>query len=335
MITKLARVYGIVQGVGFRPTVARHADTYKVEGSVCNKGPFVEIIAHGPEASVEAFLRAVEEAPPERAVILKMDVQEPDEREEKEYGGFSIVESEKIKGDIFVSPDIAICDKCKKEIFDPKDRRYLHPFINCTCCGPRLTILDAMPYDRVRTSMASFPMCESCEEEYYNPASRRYDAQPVCCNECGPEVYLLGEDVRGREAILLIRQAICQGKIVAIKGIGGFHLCCDASNEEAVSLLRRRKKRPVKPFAVMMRDVDTAKRECLVTRVQEEVLDGHQKPIILLERKEGGQVAESVAPGNPKLGVMLPYAPIHLLLFDYPDGLTMPDCLVMTSANSS
>ena len=335
MITKLARVYGIVQGVGFRPTVARHADTFNVEGSVCNKGPFVEIIAHGPEASVEAFLRAVEEAPPERAVILKMDIQEPDEREKREYDGFSIIESEKIKGDIFVSPDIAICDKCKKEIFDPKDRRYLHPFINCTCCGPRLTILDAMPYDRVRTSMASFPMCESCEEEYYNPASRRYDAQPVCCNECGPEVYLLGEEARGREAILLIRQAICQGKIVAIKGIGGFHLCCDATNEEAVSLLRRRKKRPVKPFAVMMRDVDTAKRECLVTRVQEEVLDGHQKPIILLERKEGGQVAESVAPGNPKLGVMLPYAPIHLLLFDYPDGLTMPDCLVMTSANSS
>lgn len=335
MITKLARVYGIVQGVGFRPTVARHADACKVEGSVCNKGPYVEIIAHGPEASVETFLRAVEEAPPERAVILKMDVQDLDEKEKREYSGFSIVESEKIKGDIFVSPDIAICEKCKKELYDPGDRRYLHPFINCTCCGPRLTILDAMPYDRVRTSMASFPMCRTCEKEYYDPASRRYDAQPVCCNDCGPEVYLLGEDLRGPEAILLIRQAICRGEIVAIKGIGGFHLCCDATNEEAVTLLRRRKRRPVKPFAVMMKNLDTAHRECRVTHAQEEVLNGHQKPIILLERKEGGRVAEPVAPGNPKLGVMLPYAPIHLLLFDYPDGLTMPDCLVMTSANSS
>ena len=335
MITKLARVYGIVQGVGFRPTVARHADAYKVEGSVCNKGPFVEIIAHGPENSVEAFLRAVEEAPPERAVILKMDIQDLEDEKDREYEGFSIVESEKIQGDIFVSPDIAICDKCKKEIFDPGNRRYLHPFINCTCCGPRLTILDAMPYDRVRTSMASFPMCESCEEEYYNPASRRYDAQPVCCNDCGPEVYLLGEDIRGSEAIFLIRQAICQGKIVAIKGIGGFHLCCDATSEEAVALLRRRKKRPVKPFAIMMRNLDTVLRECQVTQAQKEVLDGHQKPILLLEKKKGGMVAESAAPGNPKLGVMLPYAPIHLLLFDYPDGLTMPDCLVMTSANTS
>ena len=332
-ITKLARVYGIVQGVGFRPTVARHAGTWKVTGSVCNKGPFVEIIAQGAGPEVESFLRAVKEKPPERSVILRMDVQ--DMETETVYPEFSIVESEKIRGDIFVSPDIAICEKCKNELFDPSDRRYLHPFINCTCCGPRLTILDAMPYDRVRTSMASFPMCRTCEEEYYDPGSRRYDAQPVCCNDCGPQVYLLDEDVRGSDAILVIRKAICQGEIVAIKGIGGFHLCCDAGNEQAVRTLRQRKNRPAKPFAVMMRDLDTVTRECRVTPAQKEVLDGHQKPILLLDRKERGRTAESVAPGNPKLGVMLPYAPIHLLLFDYPDGLVMPDILVMTSANTS
>ena len=156
---------------------------------------------------------------------------------------------EKTKGEIFVSPDIAICDECKKELFDPKDRRYLHPFINCTCCGPRLTILDALPYDRERTSMKEFPMCPNCAKEYTDEKSRRFDAQPVCCNECGPEVYLIGRKEHGREAITYTRKLISEGKIVAIKGIGGFHLCCDATNEEAVKRLRILKKRPAKPFA--------------------------------------------------------------------------------------
>ncbi|MDO4977086.1 MAG: carbamoyltransferase HypF [Eubacteriales bacterium] len=334
-VTKLARVYGIVQGVGFRPTVSRHASTYGVTGSVCNKGPFVEIIAQGDEKLVNSFLNAVKEQAPERAVILKMDVEMLSSEEQLFMEEFSIIESEKVKGDIFVSPDIAICSKCKKEMYDPSDRRYLHPFINCTCCGPRLTILDSMPYDRIRTSMSEFPMCEDCEKEYYGPETRRYDAQPVCCNDCGPEVYLLDEEGKGPEAITAIRKAILDGQIVAIKGIGGFHLCCDASNAKAVSLLRERKLRPAKPFAVMMKDMNAVRRECQVSPSQEEILTGHQKPIILLARKENGLVSQPVAPDNPKLGVMLPYAPIHLLLFDYPDGLVMPDCLVMTSANTS
>ena len=158
---------------------------------------------------------------------------------------------------IFVSPDIAICEECKKEMYDPKDRRNLHPFINCTCCGPRLTILDALPYDRERTSMKEFPMCPDCASEYEDPATRRYDAQPVCCNDCGPEVYLTGREERGRAAIIATRKMIHDGGIVAIKGIGGFHLCCDATNEEAVQRLRTLKNRPAKPFAVMARDVDT------------------------------------------------------------------------------
>lgn len=337
-------VFGIVQGVGFRPTVSRHAAARGVRGSVCNMGPYVEIWAQGQEESLRDFCEDIRERPPERAVILRMDVEEKVGEETPEFSDFAIIESGKIRGDIFVSPDIAICEKCKEEMYDPSDRRYLHPFINCTCCGPRLTILDAMPYDRERTSMAEFPMCETCEWEYTHPETRRYDAQPVCCNDCGPQVYLLDEStgsekgsetVRGAEAIRRVRKVISEGGIAAIKGIGGFHLCCDASNEEAVALLRRRKKRPAKPFAVMMKNMETVERECRFDQAQAEVLDGHQKPILLLPRKKGGRLCPSVAPGNPKVGVMLPYAPIQLLLFDYDDDTEVSDCLVMTSANTS
>lgn len=331
-ITNVIRVYGIVQGVGFRPTVSRHAAECGVRGSVCNKGPYVEILAQGREEQVERFLDALKTKPPKRAAILKIDVKNI---EMPRFDEFSIIESEKTKGEIFISPDIAICDDCKRELYDKKDRRYLHPFINCTCCGPRLTILDALPYDRERTSMKDFPMCRDCAEEYHSPETRRYDAQPVCCNDCGPEVYLIGTEKRGREAITYTRRVISSGGIAAVKGIGGFHLCCDASNEDAVSRLRKLKTRPAKPFAVMMKDENTVKRECKLTCEQETILSGHQKPIILLERKAGGKVCGLVAPGNPKIGVMLPYAPVQMLLFDYDDEIEMPDVLVMTSGNVS
>ena len=333
MITRQIRVYGIVQGVGFRPTVSRHAAETGITGSVCNKGPYVEIFAQGEPDQVDRFLDALEHRPPRRAAILKIDVK-PAEAP-PEFSEFTIIESAKTKGEIFVSPDIAICEDCKRELFDPKDRRYLHPFINCTCCGPRLTILDALPYDRERTSMKAFPMCPACAEEYYSPATRRYDAQPVCCNECGPEVYLIGREERGRAAITYTRQVIASGGIAAIKGIGGFHLCCDAANPAAVERMRNLKHRPMKPFAVMARDLDTARRECEIDSAQEEILTGHQKPILLLKRRPGGRICPAVAPDNPKVGVMLPYAPVQLLLFDYDDGIRMPDCLVMTSGNDS
>ena len=333
--TRKIRVYGIVQGVGFRPTVSRHAVKNDIHGSVCNKGPYVEIFAQGTKAQVDGFLEDLEKRPPKRAAILKINVEHLDNS--PEFDGFEIIESEKTKGEIFVSPDIAICDECKEELYDPNNRRYLHPFINCTCCGPRLTILDALPYDRERTSMKEFPMCPECAEEYNNPESRRFDAQPVCCNDCGPEVYLIGRDERGREAITYTRKVIASGGIAAIKGIGGFHLCCDATNETAVARLRELKRRPMKPFAIMARNMSAVRKECQVTEVQEEVLDGHQKPILLLERldKADSQICPSVAPGNPKIGVMLPYAPVQLLIFDYDDGIQMPDYLVMTSGNTS
>ena len=327
------KVFGIVQSVGFRPVVSRHAIRFGIEGFVCNMGPYVEIFAQAPPKKLEAFIGAVRHEPPKRAVILKMDVE--DARVDDSIHEFAIAKSGHISGDIFVSPDIAICEDCKRELYDRKDRRYLHPFINCTCCGPRLTILDGMPYDRVRTSMKTFPLCEKCEYEYTHPETRRYDAQPVCCNDCGPEVYLLDRPERGLEAIRKVRQAIREGKIVAIKGIGGFHLCVDATNDQAVRRLRERKKRPAKPFAVMMRDIETVRRECETSPLQDRILEGHQKPILLLPGKEEGRIAPSVAPANPKIGVMLPYAPVQLLLFDCGDGEEISDCLVMTSANTS
>ncbi|MCC8018125.1 MAG: Sua5/YciO/YrdC/YwlC family protein, partial [Lachnospiraceae bacterium] len=332
-ITRHIRVYGIVQGVGFRPFVSRIADRIGVRGSVANKGSYVEIFAAGTQEQQEAFLHVLEHEAPERSAILKIDAADCADRD---FDSFDIIESERETGDIFVSPDIATCPKCRQELFDPANRRYMHPFINCTACGPRLTILDAMPYDRERTSMKEFPMCLACEYEYTHAETRRYDAQPVCCNDCGPEVYLTGSSIRGRETITAARRAIADGKIVAIKGIGGFHLCCDATNEAAVSRLRQLKHRPAKPFAVMMKNLSAVHRQCEVSEREEEVLDGHAKPIILLKKKPGNHLAPSVAPDNPNVGVMLPYAPVQMLLFTYNDGFEMPtDSFVMTSGNVS
>jgi len=330
MKTEMIRVYGIVQGVGFRPFVSREASDLGLCGTVANKGSYVEIHAQGSEKAVDELKKALESRPPERSVIMEIISAHLDE---PPFDSFEIIDSEKEKGDIFVSPDIAVCEKCKGELFDKTNRRYLHPFINCTQCGPRLTIMDSMPYDRVRTTMADFPMCKDCEEEYTDPATRRYDAQPVCCNKCGPEVYIIGSEKKGAEAIIATREAVMAGKIIAVKGIGGFHLCCDAKNEGAVKRLRELKNRPAKPLAVMLKDISAARRECDFGEVQEKFLAGWQKPIVLLDKKTSGSLCESVAPDNPTVGVMLPYAPLHLLLFDYDDGVEMTDSLVMTSGN--
>ena len=330
MKTEIIRVYGIVQGVGFRPFVSREASDLGLCGTVANKGSYVEIHAQGSEKAVDELKKALENRPPERSVVMEIISAHLDE---PSFDSFEIIDSEKEKGDIFVSPDIAVCEKCKAELFDKTNRRYLHPFINCTQCGPRLTIMDSMPYDRVRTTMADFPMCKDCEEEYTDPATRRYDAQPVCCNKCGPEVYIIGSEKKGAEAITAARKAVMAGKIIAVKGIGGFHLCCDAKNEGAVKRLRELKNRPAKPLAVMLKDISTARRECSFGEAQEKLLTGWQKPIVLLVKKTSGSLCESVAPDNPTVGVMLPYAPLHLLLFDYDDGVKMTDSLVMTSGN--
>ena len=349
-----------MQGVGFRPFVSRLADRYGISGSVCNKGSYVEIIARAEEPVLSDFVHAIEAEAPERSAIVKVKVMDSPVDISAD-SGFKIALSKHEEGQIFVSPDIATCPDCAKELFDKNDRRYLHPFINCTQCGPRLTILDSMPYDRVKTSMAGFPMCEACSDEYSDINSRRYHAQPVCCNDCGPELYTLvgmasesdvqgmgtdserPEGAYGAAALLETRAVIRNGGIAAIKGIGGFHLCCDAGSEAAVQRLRQLKARPMKPFAVMMRDLEVVGRECRLEPEMEPLLTGPQKPIILIPRHTGSadskiadsRIAESVAPDNPNLGVMLPYTPVHMLLFDYPDDEPISDVLVMTSGNPS
>lgn len=327
------RVFGVVQGVGFRPFVHNLAQKHGLVGNVCNKGPFVDIEIQGGEQKLAAFLRSLRKEAPARSIIRQIDTQE---LPIAQYNGFAILQSENTGGEVFPSPDIGICDDCKRELFDKNDRRYLHPFINCTACGPRLTILDEMPYDRARTSMGRFPMCKTCEKEYTSPENRRYHAQPVCCNDCGPQLEVIGnESCRCADInpIIAVRSVIRNGGIAAVKGIGGFHLCCDARNTQAVSRLRMLKGRPAKPFAVMVRDIDAAKRECYVDAIAEKHLDSPEKPILLLEKRCNGLVCEQTAPENPNLGLMLPYAPVQLLIFNYPDGEGFTDCLVMTSGN--
>lgn len=356
--------------------MSRLADRYGISGSVCNKGSYVEIIARADESVIGDFVHAIEAEAPERSAIVKVKVMDYP-LDIKAQSGFEIALSKHEDGQIFVSPDIATCPDCARELFDKNNRRYLHPFINCTQCGPRLTILDSMPYDRVKTSMASFPMCEACSVEYTDMDSRRYHAQPVCCNDCGPELYTLvgrasesdvqgmgtdserPEGAYGAAALLETRAVIRNGGIAAIKGIGGFHLCCDAANEAAVQRLRQLKARPMKPFAVMMRDLEVVGRECRLEPEMEPLLTGPQKPIILIPRRHdsaesaepdsnikvalktniqighNSRIASSVAPDNPNLGVMLPYTPVHMLLFDYPDDEPISDVLVMTSGNPS
>lgn len=327
------RIFGIVQGVGFRPFVSRLAKRCGIVGTVSNRGSYVEVIMAVPAKEEHFFLQALRDEAPPRSQIMGMETDYIDKADL--LSGFSIIESTPDKGHIFVSPDIGICDECKRELFDSSNRRYLHPFINCTACGPRLTVMKSMPYDRERTCMNNFPLCSSCEKEYMDPTSRRYDAQPVCCNDCGPQVYIVGTDIKGGEAIAAAREALCEGKIIAVKGIGGFHLCCDATNEAVVDKLRRLKPRPAKPLAVMAKNLETAKRECVVTKAEERLLVGWEKPVVLMKKRCGGKAAPSVAPDNPFLGVMLPYAPLQLLLFSYPDGRLVSDLLVMTSANKS
>ena len=327
------KVFGIVQGVGFRPFISRLAAEFFILGSVANKGSYVEIFASGAAENLEKFVTAITEKAPPRSAILKIDVTEI--LSTKNFSSFEIIESEHEAGDIFVSPDIAICENCAKELFDKNNRRYLHPFINCTACGPRLTILENMPYDRERTSMKVFPMCESCKSEYFNPNSRRFDAQPICCNDCGAEVYILNSQEKNHDAIKKVRKILASGGIAAIKGIGGFHLACDAKNFDAVQKLRESKFRPSKPFAVMFKDVAAVQAECILTDNQKNFLDSPQKPIILLQ-KNNSTIAENVAPQINKIGAMLPYTPLHLLIFNFPDEIkNFPTALVMTSGNPS
>ena len=332
------RVNGVVQGVGFRPHVHRVAASLGLGGFVANDAEGVLVEVEGPPADVEAFAaRLVAEAPPLAVVAGVAATCVPPLGE----AGFRIVTSRSgARLATLVPPDVAVCAECLAELFDPTDRRYRYPFVNCTSCGPRFTIITSLPYDRERTTMRSFPLCSDCAGEYGDPSDRRFHAEPVACPACGPQLTLEcpGTAPCGGEAALEAAVvAIGEGRIVAVKGVGGFHLACDAASQGALGELRRRKGRAEKPFALMVRDLAAARRLAAVGDAEAELLTSPARPIVLLERRRGSPLSELVAPGNPRIGLMLPYSPLHhLLLAPIPgSSAPVPEALVMTSGNLS
>lgn len=327
-------VTGVVQGVGFRPFVYGLALRYELAGFVGNDGGGVFIEIEGDVASIAAFYEAlIEECPP--AAFIE-DVQSV-RIEPVGATGFVIIESRPApRTHTLVSPDLSICPDCLRELFDPSDRRYRYPFINCTNCGPRFTIIRAMPYDRPATTMDSFEMCPACAHEYHDPADRRFHAQPIACPDCGPQMtYRLSRhvdgDIHGGDAIRAAQIALRTGQIIAVKGLGGYHLACDATSPAVVALLRERKGRGAKPFAVMVNDLDAARALAHINAAQADLLNSRARPIVLLRKQATSPLAEGIAPGNPHVGVMLAYKPLHYLLLDDP---ALPP-LVMTSGNLS
>lgn len=331
-------ITGIVQGVGFRPFVYNLATRLNLKGWVKNTSAGVDIEVDGERETLEAFLEALRrEAPP----LARMDHLTASFGPANGFRSFDIIHSEAIPAAFQpISPDVAICEDCLRELFDPADRRYRYPFINCTNCGPRFTIIQDIPYDRPKTTMAAFPMCPDCEKEYTDPTDRRFHAQPVACPVCGPQVWLerlnvstFQRSAENDQAILETQRMLAEGRIVAIKGLGGFHLACDATNSDTVKELRNRKLRVDKPFALMMPDLETIERHCFVSQAERELLLSPARPIVLLNRRPDSTIAREVAPGQNTLGVMLPYTPLHYLLFA--DDCSPITALVMTSGNLS
>ena len=323
-------VCGLVQGVGFRPFVYVTASELGLTGSVANTPAGVLVEVEGaPDAVSELHHRLAHAAPP---LAVVEGVTETPQRP-RGGTGFTIEDSATGAGRTLASPDVATCDDCLRELADPADRRHRHPFITCTNCGPRFTIITGLPYDRAATTMAGFAMCEACRREYDDPADRRFHAQPIACPDCGPTLELAGDGLRavGDDAVRRARELLADGRIIAVKGLGGYHLVCDARNESAVAELRRRKQRGDKPFAVMVRDARVADGLVTMDPAERLLLTGSRKPIVLLARRVAERLGASVAPGNPDLGLMLPYTPLHVLLIEAPGT----DALVMTSGNLS
>ncbi len=337
------RVRGIVQGVGFRPFVYRLARRHLISGWVLNDLDGVFLHAEGETPLLDEFVTELHMNPPAAAVVREVELKEVPLQD---CTTFEIRESQTDDADegTLVSADLGICDDCRRELFNPSDRRYRYPFINCTNCGPRFTIIDELPYDRPSTSMRTFEMCDECAREYADPADRRFHAQPDACFACGPQVtwkvLLDGGDVAGApsrvESDAVFASAVAllaEGGIVAVKGLGGFHLVCDATNPEAISALRRRKRRDGKALAVMVADVEDARAVCEVSAEEEELLRSAARPIVLLRKKAGAAIARGLADGLPELGVMLPATPVQeLLIHDFRQAAGA-GMLVMTSGN--
>ncbi|HYF92498.1 MAG TPA: carbamoyltransferase HypF [Symbiobacteriaceae bacterium] len=332
LIRREYQIGGTVQGVGFRPFVYRLAAEHGLSGWVLNSERGVTVQVEGPACKVDAFQAALTGNPPPLAVIASVRIADLPATFQP---GFSIIQSK--SGDsrtANVPADSALCADCRREVLDPSDRRYRYPFTNCTNCGPRFTIVRDIPYDRPQTTMAGFPMCPACGQEYHDPLDRRFHAQPNACPVCGPAARLVdraGKEIPGPgDAVAQAGQLLRWGLIVAVKGLGGFHLACDAANSAAVAALRERKRRPHRPLAMMARDLETVRRICQITPEEEQLLQSPAAPIVLLEMRQGAPLAPEVAPGLDQIGVMLPYTPLHLLLM-----AAGPDVLVMTSGNPS
>ncbi len=350
-------VTGIVQGVGFRPFVYNQARQLGLTGWVRNTASGVDIEIEGEVQRLQNFIKILQEQAPPLARIDRLD---KTWQEINGYQSFEILLSEDKQEDFLpVSPDVTICDDCLQELFDPNNRRYRYPFINCTHCGPRFSIIQDIPYDRAKTTMSNFSMCSACAVEYNQPSDRRFHAEPIACPECGPQVWLeisesraengheqgLSDEqykekafAKGDAAILAARDMLRQGKILAIKGLGGFHLACDATNADAVGELRRRKLRVDKPFALMAANLEAAVQHAYVSPFERELLVSRPHPIVILRKRADTNISDQVAPGQKTLGFMLPYTPLHYLLFANPHSaeleFDMPP-LVMTSGNLS
>ena len=326
IIAREIKIEGVVQGVGFRPFVFRLATEFGIRGWVLNSSEGVTIWAEAPEETVLAFYQAVIDRPPKLAIIVAQRITE---REVQGFDHFFIKHSEASdRRDVMISPDVSICEDCYREIRDKQDRRYRYPFTNCTNCGPRFTIIMDVPYDRPKTTMRDFPMCPVCAHEFVDPMNRRFHAVPNACPDCGPQVTL--RDLEGQVYQGLGHEFLREGRILAVKGLGGFHLICDARSREAVVNLRRRKIREFKPFAVMCRDLSVVEQYCQVSPAEAALLESPAHPIVILDRKRRDDLPPELAPGIDTLGVMLPYTPLHHLLFE--EGL---EILVATSANIS
>ncbi|MHC1741243.1 MAG: carbamoyltransferase HypF [Anaerolineaceae bacterium] len=332
--TRKIKVKGIVQGVGFRPFVYGLAQEYSLTGWVRNSSSGVDIIISGNLQDLDRFILELKNHPPALSQINKIDIQEI---AFTQFPNFEILTSLTEEGEfVQISPDMSICSDCEKELFDPTNRRFRYPFINCTNCGPRFSIIKDIPYDRPNTTMASFKLCPTCQHEYEDPNDRRFHAQPTACPVCGPQVWFEceGKTIAEKDgSIQIARQWLREGKIIAIKGLGGFHLACDASNPQAVENLRNRKKRSDKPFAVMAFSLNEIRTFCQVSDEEAALLTSPQHPIVLLKFLFKNTIGPLVAPGQKDIGFMLPYTPLHLLLLEPEPGF--PLALVMTSGNFS
>ncbi|MGW2099489.1 carbamoyltransferase HypF [Streptomyces olivaceoviridis] len=335
-------VRGTVQGVGFRPYVHRLAAGLALTGFVSNTADGVLIEVEGPPDDVDRFAGRLTEQPPPLATVTGVGCE--DVPATGATGPFTIRPTERSPGRTQLPPDTATCADCLRELADPGDRRNRHPFVTCTHCGPRFTIATGMPYDRPATTMAGFPMCPACAREYGDPADRRFHAQPVACPDCGPRLALvpaagLGvRPARDAEALATARALLAAGRVVAVKGVGGYHLACDATDARAVATLRRRKERGGKAFAVMCADLETAERVAVLSAAERAALTSARRPIVLLRRRtppDGVRLADQVCPDSPHVGLLLPYTPVHTLLLGLPGDPPGPRVLVMTSGNRS